>query len=525
MNGMYAFCIWDKKKNRLFCARDRLGIKPFFYTMREGVFYCASEIKGLLRAGIEANANNEIIFDYLAYGAYEHSEDTFFAGIRQLPPGHTLVVEPGRFEMRKYWDIDPASESLQDVRDFSLPDFRKSVDRFTQLLLESITLRLRSDVPIAVHVSGGLDSTLMMAALNRINGGPGLLKAFSYYYDEKKYDEKPYVSQASRKVGWSPHFCPLRSSEVPSFFEEAMWFQEQPFPGILTLAKHSLIKKSHAFGTKVVLEGQGGDEIGAGYQYNFGAFILDALKAGAATLAQKELRGFARQHGMNADEASEAFLNSMASCFGLGRSADGTPFVKNECLAGDFLHHCSHELQFPAPFRSHLLNMQYRDIRYTKLPRILRSCDRASMAYGRELRVPFLDYRLVEFSFALPGNHKVKDGVQRYFEREALKGFLDSRLAGLPKRAVVDPQREWLKGPLAEWVRGILTSRTFRERGIFDQKKVVEEYERYTAARSNPNSFHLWQWISLELWFRTFIDGGGAVKKDTVVRDEGKVPA
>lgn len=500
-NGMYAFCIWDAKRRRLFCVRDRLGIKPFFYAFHRGVFYFASEIKSLLQAHVPRAANMGTIYEYLVYGVYDHSEETFFDGIRQLPAGHTLTVEPGGAEVSPYWNLGPELEASGGKT-----SVEAAAEKFLELLTDSIRLRLRSDVPIAVHVSGGLDSTLMLAVLNKVNGGQGALKAFSYYYGEERYDEKRFVEELVRRAGWEVEYQRVSSTEIPELAQKAMWYQEQPYPGVITLAKHKLIEASHRFGAKVIMEGQGGDEIGGGYQYYFGPYVLDLIQAGDGERALAEIGAFGRQNGLTPDRTLALVVNGLASYYRTGRSADGTPFVKAHCLDPAFVRQHTHELEFPRPFRSNLLNMQYRDIRHTKLPRILRSCDRASMAYGRELRVPFLDYRLVEFTFSMPGEVKIGNGAQRLFMREALRSFFPSRLGDIPKRAVVDPQREWLKRPLSQWVQDVFASRSFRERGILNAGAVEREYQVYRSAPAPENSFFLWQWLNLELWFGTFID-------------------
>ena len=181
-------------------------------------------------------------------------------------------------------------------------------------------------------------------------------------------------------------------------------------------------------------------------------------------------------------------------------------YLKENCISLDFKKNYYHNIEFSKPFKSNLLNIQYRDFKCTKLPRILRACDRASMQYSKELRVPFLDHRLVEFKFFLPGSYKIRNGVQRAFMRDAIKKKFSTYVSDIPKRAVVDPQREWLKGPLNEWVNDIIKSESFQSRGIFDINEVNKELDNYKNAKININSFHLWQWLSLELWYKTFID-------------------
>lgn len=508
LNGMYSFCIWDPKNRSIFCVRDRMGIKPLFYTVYKNIFYFASEIKSILCCGVPCKPNMKIIYEYLVYGIYDHSEETFFESIKQLPPGYSLTIEQGQVKLDKYWDLSTKSENLEKFNRNDPKEHDLIEEQFISLLMDSIRLRLRSDVPIGINVSGGLDSTLMMAALDRVNNGQGSLKVFSYYYGDSRYDEKAFVEELVNRLNWRVDgFYKVTPNEIPQLFQEAMWYQEQPFPGIISLAKHKLIRDSRRTGVKVFLEGQGGDEIGGGYQYMFGPYLIDLIREGKLKLVMEEINSFGRQNGLNVKQTFVKVVNSIAAYYNLRRSADGTSFVKTRCINPEFLHNYNHKKSIPKLFQSNLLNMQYSDIFYTKLPRILRSCDRASMAYGCELRVPFLDYRLVEFYFNLPVQFKIQKGIQRFLMRKALKSFFSSKLIEIPKRAVVDPQREWLKEPLANWVKDVLFSESFRKRGIFNQQQVSKEFEKYISTEVNFNSFHLWQWLSLELWFRTFIDG------------------
>jgi asparagine synthase (glutamine-hydrolysing) len=200
-------------------------------------------------------------------------------------------------------------------------------------------------------------------------------------------------------------------------------------------------------------------------------------------------------------------VNSLGSYFKGGTSADGSSFLKPHCLDQAFLKQfqmCKPE--FEKPFESHLSNMQYRDLHHTKLPRVLRTCDRSSMASGREMRVPLLDKRLVEFAFSLPLKQKIRHGHQRFFLRNAFRGILPEAISNRPKAAVVDPQREWLRSDLQPWVYNILSSKSFNERGYFDQKTVLKEYDLYCKNKKNRNSFYIWQWVNLELWLRKFFD-------------------
>lgn len=503
-NGMFAFAIWDAQNKKLFMARDRLGIKPLFYAKYKNKIYFSSEIKSILKAGIPFEPDMDIIYDYLVYGVYDHSEKTFFKNIKQIPAGYTLELNNNNFKLEKYWDLDPDLEINFNEKSKSEFNNFRTTEKFLDLLSDSLQLRLRSDVPIAVHISGGLDSSVMLSGINSVLGGQKNLRAFSYYYGEDKYDEKKYAEEIIKNGNWEAEFYRFDANDVPDLTKKAMWFQEQPFPGIITLAKHKLISKSKDYGAKVILEGQGGDDIGAGYQYVFASHVLDLIESGNSDMAITELNNFGKINGYNAKENMGNFVNSLASYYNTGYSADGSSFLKHNCINTDFINEHKHDLSFPKPFNSHLLNMQYRDTRFTKLPRILRSCDRASMASSRELRVPFLDHRLVELMFFLPGGEKIKSGVQRVFMRDAIKNKFPKWVTSSPKKTVVDPQREWLRTDLSEWVSDILHSSSFNDLGILDINNVKEEYKNYKNTTNPKNSFFLWQWINICIWYETF---------------------
>lgn len=505
-NGIFAFVIWDARKRVLFCARDRLGVKPLLYTTHNNRLYLASEAKALFAAGVPREMNKKVVGEYLTQGIYDHGTSTFFDDVNQLASAHTMTVDARGMKVTKYWDLNMEEGSKSIEPKLTGKDGSAAAEKFGELLTDAIKLQLRTDTPLAIHVSGGLDSMLLMSIINQLNNGQGKIKALSQVYGEARYDEKPYVELLANTLDWDVEYYQLNHDEVPEIAEEAMWQQEQPFPGMVTLAKQTLMKKSSGHGAKVVLEGQGGDEIAGGYQYYFGPYLFDLLESGKIDLAMTELKAFAVRNNMDQQATMQLVSNGIEAYERPGRSADGTLSVNLDCLEKDVFSEDGLMSTFQAPFSSKLLNMQYRDIFHTKLPRILRSCDRASMGNSRELRVPLLDHRLVEFSFHLPPNAKIENGEQRLFMRDALRERLSPELADAPKRPVVDPQKDWLRHPLKDWVLDIINSRSFAERGLFDIKKVICTYDRFLNDQSVQNSFPVWQWVSLELWSRKFLD-------------------
>ncbi|MBI5147716.1 MAG: asparagine synthase (glutamine-hydrolyzing) [Parcubacteria group bacterium] len=502
LNGIFAFAIWDDKCRRFFAARDRLGVKPFYYAVHKDRFYFASEIKALLAAGVPARPNDKIIHDYLVYGYYDHSEETFFDGIKQLMPGHYLEIRDQKILIKRYWYLPELVKEKSGITD------REAGEEFWKLLQDSVKLELRSDVPIGMSVSGGLDSSLLAQAVNKAVKGQKNFNLYHFEYAGLGYEkERPHVDRLAREMGWrKPHIVTVRSGDMPESALKIMWHEEQPFPGLPTVAWHKLYKTLGSTETIVTLEGHGGDEIAAGYDYYFGAFILDILRTNGEKAACREIAQFAAVRGVALEKARQMTLNGVKAYVGGGVSADASRFSCAEFLRADFRALKKEPPWFEAPFASHLANFQYRELMHTKLPRVLRSVDRESMAYGRELRVPILDHRLVELSFSLPLEQRIGHGQMRRFMRNAAGRVLSPVLAKTPKRSLPNPQRAWFQKELRPWIESLVNSRSFRARKYFDEKLVLAEYEKYCRAKDPVNAFHVWQWISIELWFRVFID-------------------
>jgi asparagine synthase (glutamine-hydrolysing) len=502
-NGIFAFALWDRKKKILFAARDRLGVKPFYYAIHNNTFYFASEIKALLVAGVPARPNKKIIYEYLSSGFYDHSNETFFKNIYQLMPGYTLTIKKGMLAISQYWYLP---DELHKVR------FKKDseyADAFLDLVKKSIQLQLRSDVPIGMSVSGGLDSSLLTGVVNDVVKGQKNLNLFHFGYGSEKNDiEASYVRMLAKRLGWNdPFFEFITASDMSRLFNVVMHHEEQPFPGAPTFAWHKLYKRISESDTVVTFEGHGGDEFAAGYDYFESSYILDLIHSNGPHKALTELEKFAHVRSMKPNELLSFFLNGIAAATKGGVSADASRFASDLYLSNRFKKaYSQNQIQFQKPFDSYLTNMQYRELTHTKLPRVLRSVDRESMAFSRELRVPLLDHRIVEFAFSLPLNQRIRNGHMRYFMRNAAMKYLPKELARTPKRSVPMPQREWSQKELKPWITSILTSPSFKAREYFNQREVIKEYNRFCREKNPKNAFHIWQWVSIEMWHRAFID-------------------
>lgn len=502
-NGIFAFAIWDNKKKHLFCARDHLGVKPFYYMQKNGVFYFGSEIKAILTAvKSKIEPNDSIIYEYLAYGYYHHSSQTFFKDIHQIPAGHTLLLKNGGIKIENYWNLP---EKITNYKNISGQD---AVEEFANIFKNSVKMQLRSDVPVGMQLSGGLDSSLVVSMANEIMGGQKNFRLFSFVYGRHRDIEKPYMEALASKIGWDLEFFEVLPSDMLNYMQPMVKSQDEPFPGLPTLGLHLLAEFSRKNKIPVILGGQGGDEIGAGYEYYMGAYLLDIVQKYGPDTAITELISYGNLHSFKKNDYYKFLLNTINSYVSGGTSQDGTSFVKPEILNKNFKNRFAKpRFLFPAPFNSHLQNMQYRDIFHTKLPRVLHSADRAAMAYGVEQRVPLIDYRLVELGLAAQNSQKINGGIQRYFMRQAAKKILPEYIRNAPKRPVPSPQRKWFKMELHPWVLSVFSSKSLREHGYLDQNKVLEEYRRYRQTSGVPsNSFHIWQWLHLEHWLKEYFD-------------------
>jgi asparagine synthase (glutamine-hydrolysing) len=445
LNGMFAFAIWDNLDKTLFAARDRFGVKPFYYTFNNDRFYFASEIKALHTAGIPKKMNKKVWANYLVYGSYGMPNESFWEDIHQIPGGHSIICKNDKLEIKRWYSFE--KEILKFQND---DDYESVKSQYTALLADSINLRFRSDVPIGFNVSGGLDSSALLAFVNKQEHSANI-KAYTFYTDDERYDELPWVEKMISITGNPLEKVLLESRDVSAFAQHISTHQDEPYGGVPTIAYAQIFKKAREQGVKVLLDGQGMDEQWAGYDYY--------LKNDDYTI----------------------------------QGVTASPFRKN-VLTEEFIK-LAEKPNYPKPFNDAILNLQYRDLFYTKIPRALRFNDRISMTYSTELREPFLDYRLVEFAFAQPLEYKIKGGIQKFLLRDIVAENLSDTIAFAPKRALQTPQREWLANELEDWVKDVVCSMNSE---WFDKDELNRELNLYFEG-NQEGSFHIWQWVNLAL--------------------------
>lgn len=451
LNGMFAFAIWNRKTGSLFAARDRFGVKPFYYAIKNNVLYFASEIKTLFAAGIQKEPNKKVWANYFLYGNYGMPNETFWKNIQQLPGGFSLEYKSGNTTKTRWYDF---KEAVQKHFNQNLT-YEEVQQKYVALLEDSIKLRFRADVPVGFNISGGLDSSTLLSFVNQ-NENATKLKAFTFYTNDERYDELPWVEEMISLTENPLKKVLLKAEEVPSLSGKISYHQDEPFGGIPTLAYSKIFEKARVEKVLVLLDGQGMDEQWAGYDYYVSSTNSNTIQG-----VQK------------------------------------SPFREN-VLTEELLNHAD-KPQYPQPFKDELLNKQYRDLFFTKIPRALRFNDRISMAYSTELREPFLDYRLVEFAFAQPKEYKIKRGVQKSMLREIVSKHLSDSITYAPKRPLQTPQREWLAKELKKEVNfGIKKISKSKYGEWFDITEMKKEWQRYIEG-DNDSSFHIWQWLNFSL--------------------------
>lgn len=445
--GMFSFAIWDNAENVLFAACDRFGIKPFYYCEVNNNLLFASEIKALWAAGIVRARNQKVWSSYFVYGSYGMPDETFWQGIQQLPAGHFLILKNGNLRVNRWYNFEERITRIQPA--WSNASESEITERYLELLHESIMLRFRSDVPVGFNVSGGLDSALLISMVKDIFSNNGAINAFTFTTGNPDYDELPVVKMLIDATRFPLNNIQLLAKDVPDLAEEMALAQDEPYGGLPTLAYASLFKAARQRNTIVLLEGQGIDEAWAGYDY---------YQTGSGSVVQ---------------------------------GVTGSPFRPN-VFTEEFIK-LAERPQYREPFEEKLLNLQFRDLFFTKIPRALRFNDRISMKYSTELREPFLDHRLVEMAFALPTHWKINDNTSKYLLRKITKNYLSENIRLAPKRAQQTPQGKWLANELRDWADVKINSFATSE-GV-NAVKLLGEWDSY-CRHGSDNSFYIWHFIN-----------------------------
>jgi asparagine synthase (glutamine-hydrolysing) len=497
---MFAFAVWDERRKTLLLARDRLGIKPLFYTIVDGRLAFGSELKVLLQLPEVERRLSWSSVNYLFTAMCTPSGESIVENVHKLKPGHVLTASAKHgIQVRQYWDVD-----------FD-PDYGKSesyfIERLRDLLEESVRLRLIADVPLGAFLSGGIDSSAVVATMSRLTSGP--VKTFSIGFPDKDYDELSYARQVARKFGTDHHELVV-DPNVLSVIDDLAWYLDEPFGDSSAIPTY-MVSKLAAEHVTVVLSGDGGDELFAGYD----RYVKERKERRLAKIPSpmRKVAGFAGKL-MPEGLKGRNFLRHLAFD-GAERYFDANTLFREFEKAALFHPDAYQYIQREDPRsvwrpaldnkRAHWLSsLQYMDTKSYLPNDILTKVDRMSMAHSIEARVPLLDHKLVEFAATIPPELKLKGKTTKYIFKKAFEGILPKEILHRRKQGFAIPLGRWFRGQLSLYVRDLLLSRKSLERGLFSKSYIERLIKMNDRGRSLD--LQLWTLITFELWCRRFID-------------------
>jgi len=496
LNGMFAFCVHDAETGRVFLARDRFGQKPLFYIVKKNTLFFSSEIKALFSAGVKPKSNRTTWSRYLYYASFDDDHTTFFENIYQLLPGECAWFEEGLGVIRKqYYNLGDRKKIINISYDDAVIQTRK-------IMAESVSRHLRSDVPVGISLSGGLDSSSILSSLEvsgQLNNG---LKSFSMEYGDD-LSERVWIDSTVSRYGLSSYYGTFTKKKFIQRLTSMMWHQEAPIGGLPNCALEEVAQAALSTNTKVLLDGTGLDEIFAGYRNMHNMYLGLLMQNKTDAHFTRALKEYMENWCVGENTAINDITMSMNN---IGSAIDGTSPVRVDCLTKETIK--LGKSSFVAPnIHGNLLQTQMIDyLQVRKIPRNMRMKDRVTMSYGLELRLPFLDHELVEFALSLPQKFYFTKGMSKSIVREAMSGFMHNDVRLAAKRSIQAPQELWLKtSPMREYIMELLSSESFASRGFIEQDKAIMAYNDFCKKGAN-NSFFIWQWINLEIWHRIFID-------------------
>ena len=450
LDGMFAFAIWDEVNQELFLARDRFGEKPLFYTYKEDQFLFASECKALWAAGIPREWNHLMLLNYLSNGHTQNALDnsiTFFKDIEQIPPGHygILKLKQQHFSVHMYWDLDKQTTVKMSEEE--------ATEQFLYLFKQSIIRRLRSDVPVGSSLSGGLDSSSIVAMIDEVvndNASSFTRHAFTAIFPGFEKNEKHYAEKVASQFGLHQHLVEPTLDGLMEDWDRLCYYQEQPFGSASVYAQFKVMELAAKEKVTVLIDGQGADETLAGYNRYVHWYLQEQVA--------RFRYGFAMQERIRLQQNKIpfhwGFPNYMAALFPVVANAaleerERKKILIHPHLNSDYVH-ANYDKYYSVykPPVSKLNDILYFNTMQQGLGELLHYADRNSMAFGRELRLPFLSHELVEFIFSLPSHYKVHYGFTKWILRNAMKDRLPEDIVWRTDKVGYEPpQKEWMEHP------------------------------------------------------------------------------
>jgi len=505
LRGMFAFSIWDQEKQRLFCARDRFGIKPFYYTVVDDVFYFASEAKALLPFVKEVIVDEDALSEYLTF-QYCIGEKTLFQGIYQLPPAHQIIVENGHINVSRYWDVKYDIDHNHTQKYFE--------QKLEKLIDESIDLHLRSDVPISAYVSGGIDSSLIATLAKQKQETLGGIY-HGRFSNPPGYDESHYAQMISQSIDEPLHMIDITANDFLENISNVIYHLDVPIAGPGSFPQY-MVSKLASENVKVILGGQGGDEIFGGYARYIIAYFEQCIKGaiegtyknGNFVVTPESIipnLGILREYKPLLKQFwQEGLFEPLDQRYFrlVNRSNDMKKEVKNmsfDKVFQDF--QAIFNNQNNTKHESYFDKMTHFDFKCL-LPALLHVEDRMSMAHGLESRVPFLDHPLIEFAATIPADIKFSGGRMKHLLKDIFGHLLPHDLVNRrDKMGFPTPLKEWYEGELKTFIHDMFSSQKAQSRSIFNSQEILN-----SVSGNQKFSRKLWGLMSLEIWYQQFHD-------------------
>ena len=491
LNGMFAFAIYDSEQKELFLVRDRFGVKPLYYYCSEKEFIFASEIPAILNVyGKDNRANESAIFDYLAFNRTDQTEDTFFEDIKRVQHGHYITIKNGKVSDSCWYDLRKQVQGKT---------IQSNENDFRRLLEDVVRLRLRSDVPVGVCLSGGLDSSTIASIVSeRLNNKD--VSTFSAVYDPRyEADESHFINLYSNKLHHM-HFTHPTGESLIEDLNDFVRAHAEPVPSTGPYAQFCTMRLASQHVT-VTLDGQGADEALGGYHYFYGLYYKGLLKKMKIVSLTKEIIKYLSVH--HSFYALKTFLFFLLpGKLRIKARVNEKGYIQPSFAKKFKTSVIADNLYGSQSMKDALINhFEY------KIEHLLKWDDRNSMWFSIESRTPFMDYRLVEYLLCAEDSAKIKDGYTKSLLRRSMRGLLPEEIRmRRDKVGFATPEGTWFRSELFRpMIESILRSDSFRSRGCFDADKAFELYKKHCVGEINISK-DIWKWINLELWYRHFID-------------------
>ena len=501
IKGMFSIFISDENKKTTYLIRDRFGIKPLYYNFNKEdkeLTFC-SEIPGIFQnKKVNKKANYFEAYRYLNSGLVNATHETWFKNIYQVKPSTYLQYNGESIKEVEYYSFkDAISEDNDENTEKTFYSYAKSI---YEKLSNSYDQHTVFDVKGGIHQSGGADSSILVA-LTKIKNKK--FDTFTFDYQNKKFSELETARKLSTSVKLKNFSSVLQDNDIESYLQKVIHIQYEPFSSLRVLSNTDLYEK-YSNKCKVILDGGGGDEVAAGYHYHVVAWHLDMLKSNKINNLEQKLSRLIKNH--ESLKPKTFYKGALARLMKTrGATEDGSEYSSTEYLQKDFLKDFASNYKIKAPFKSHLRNAQFADLFHLKLPRSLRYVDRASMRFGVETRLPFLDHELVEECFQLPNKFKMVNGQQRAVFKHLFRNTIDRNILFANKRTIADPQTYWLKNHLSDFVNDTLRSIDAKNNNIIDTKKIIKFYDKFKKTKEHVNSFFMFQVLNTILWEKNIL--------------------